>query len=113
VLNRQKDIQYSSRAITHISRQKQLLRLRLVVSELVKQMPEQLRGTPEVQELAGYGCLTRMHVVRLLASLRRRWDAGYADTQRVLSIAPWEGEFNPIEGFILHEARTGTEVKSS
>jgi hypothetical protein len=27
--------------------------------------------------------------------------------------APWEREFDPIEGFILHEARAGTEVKSS
>ena len=43
VMNRQKDIQYSSRALTHIMRQKQLHRLRHVVSELVKRMPEQLR----------------------------------------------------------------------
>ncbi len=67
ILNRQKDIQYSSRAATHIARQKQLHRLRHVVSELVTRMPEQLRQDPEVQDLAGYGCLTRMHVVRLLA----------------------------------------------
>ena len=40
VLNRQKDVQYSSRAVTHIMRQKQLHRLRHVVSELVKRMPE-------------------------------------------------------------------------
>jgi NTE family protein len=130
VLNRQKDIQYSSRAITHIARQKQLHRLRHVISELVKLVPQQLRDTPEVQELAEYGCSTRMHVVRLLAppladedhtkdidfshsGIRRRRDAGYADTQRVLAMAPWEGEFNPIEGFILHEARAGAEVKSS
>ncbi len=67
VLNRQKDIQYPSRAISHIARQKQLHRLRHVISELVKLMPEQLRGTSEIEELAGYGCLTRMHVVRLLS----------------------------------------------
>lgn len=48
-----------------------------------------------------------------VSGIRRRWDAGYADTQRVLAMAPWEGEFDPIEGFILHEARAGTEVKSS
>ena len=130
VLTRQKDVQYSSRAITHIARQKQLHRLRHVISELVKLMPQQLSGTPEVQELGQYGCLTRMHVVRLLApplanedhtkdidfshsGICRRWDAGYADTQRVLAMAPWEGEFDPIEGFILHEARAGTEVNSS
>jgi NTE family protein len=129
VLNRQKDIQYSSRAVTHIARQKQLHRLRHVVSELVKLMPEPQRQTAEVQDLAGYGCLTRMHVVRLLApnlagadhtkdidfspsGIRARWDAGYADTRRVIAAAPWAGEFDPIEGFILHEAHAGTEVSS-
>ena len=35
-MNRQKDIQYSSRAVSHVARQKQLHRLRHVVSELVK-----------------------------------------------------------------------------
>jgi NTE family protein len=130
VLNRQKDIQYSSRALTHIMRQKQLHRLRHVVTELVKRMPEQLRQDPEVQDLAGYGCLTRMHVVRLLApalegedhtkdidfspaGIRARWEAGYADTRRLIAKAPWQGEFDPIEGFILHEAKAGTEVVSS
>jgi NTE family protein len=129
VLNRQKDIQYSSRAATHIARQKHLHRLRHVVSELVKRMPEQLRSNPEVQDLAGYGCLTRMHVVRLLAptldgedhtkdidfspaGIRARWEAGYADTRRLIGMAPWEGEFDAIEGFVLHEAKAGTEVVS-
>jgi NTE family protein len=129
VLNRQKDIQYSSRAATHIARQKQLHRLRHVVSELVRLMPEQLRQAEEVRELAEYGCLTRMHVVRLLApavegedhtkdidfsprGIRARWEAGYDDTRRVVAQAPWEGEFDPIEGFILHEARAGATVMS-
>ena len=65
-----------------------------------------------------------MHVVRLLApplegedhskdidfspsGIRRRWDTGYADTQRVLAQAPWTGDFDPLEGFILHEAAGG------
>ena len=129
MLHRQKDIQYSSRALTHIARQKQLHRLRHVVSELVKRMPEQLRQSPEVKDLADYGCLTRMHVVRLQAptldgedhtkdidfspsGIRTRWQAGYADTKRLVAMAPWEGEFDPIEGFILHEARAGTAVSS-
>ena len=129
VLNRQKDVQYSSRAVTHIMRQKQLHRLRHVVSELVKRMPETERQSNEVRELAEYGCLTRMHVVRLLAptidgedhtkdidfspsGIQTRWAAGYEDTRRLIAKAPWEGDFDPIEGFILHEARAGTEVTS-
>jgi NTE family protein len=61
-----------------------------------------------------------MHVVRLLApqienenhtkdvdfspsSLRQRWEAGYANTARAIEQAPWESEFDPLEGVILHE----------
>ena len=128
VLNRQKDIQYSSRAVAHIARQKQIHRLRHVISELARRLPQADRDTPEIRELAAYGCLTRMHVVRLLApavkgedhskdidfspeGIRSRWDAGLADTRRVLERKPWEGEFDPIEGFILHEASAGVMVK--
>ena len=124
VMNRQKDIQYSSRAVSHIARQKQIHRLRHVIAELVKRLPEKEQRSADVQELAAYGCLTRMHVVRLLApsldgedhtkdidfssaGIRRRWDAGYADTMRVLETEPWSGNFDPVEGFILHEARPG------
>jgi NTE family protein len=124
VMNRQKDIQYSSRAVSHIARQKQIHRLRHIIAELVKLLPEEKRKSEEVKLLATYGCLTRMHVVRLLAlaldgedhtkdidfssrGIRTRWEAGYTDTQRVLEMAPWSGEFDPVEGFILHEARPG------
>lgn len=130
VMNRQKDVQYSSRAMTHIARQKQLHRLRHVVTELVNRIPEQLRQDEDVQDLAGYGCLTRMHVVRLLAptiagedhtkdidfsatGIAARWAAGYADTARVIAKAPWNDAFDPIEGFILHEARPGMDVVTS
>lgn len=129
VMNRQKDVQYSSRAVTHVRRQKQLHRLRHVVSELVRRMPEHERQSNELRELAEYGCLTRMHVVRLLAptidgedhmkdidfsaaGIRARWEAGVADTRAVVAKAPWLGDFDPIEGVILHEAQAGTHVTS-
>jgi NTE family protein len=130
VFNRHKDIQYSSRALTHIGRQKQIHRLRHVIAELVKRLPEAERDTPEVRELRRYGCLTRMHVVRLLApsldgedhskdidfspeGIRTRWETGRADTSRILAQAPWEGEFDPVEGFILHEASDGRMLDRS
>jgi NTE family protein len=120
VLHRQKDIQYSSRVATHIARQRQLHRLRHVISELTRRLPEELRSDPAVQELAHYGCRTQMHVVRLLAprldnenhtkdidfspaGIRLRWEAGYADTQRALQRAAWNDDCDPLEGVILHE----------
>jgi NTE family protein len=120
VLHRHKDIQYSSRVSTHISRQRQLHRLRHVVSELAKHIPAEKRDDPMVKDLAEYGCLTRMHVVQLLsprfdnenytkdadfsaASIRQRWDAGYADTVRALRRAAWNDPSDPLEGVIMHE----------
>jgi NTE family protein len=129
VMHRQKDVQYSSRAVTHVMRQKQLHRLRHVISELAGRMPPEERAKPEIADLAGYGCLTRMHVVRLLApgldgedhakdidfspaGIRARWAAGYDDTRRAIRNAPWQGDFDPIEGVILHEIRDGVRVAS-
>jgi NTE family protein len=121
VLHRQKDIQYSSRIASHITRQQQTHRLRHVVSQLVRQIPSELRNTEVVRDLAGYGCVTQMHVVRLLAprignenhtkdidftpsGIAARREAGYDAAMNALRQAPWEGEFDPIEGVILHEA---------
>ena len=121
VLHRQKDIQYSSRIASHISRQQQTHRLRHVISQLVHQMPSELRDNEVVKDLAGYGCVTQMHVMRLLvprignenhtkdidfssAGIGARRAAGYNAAMEALQQAPWQGNFDPIEGVILHEA---------
>jgi NTE family protein len=129
VLGRQKDIQYASRADSHIERQKQIHHLRHVISELAALLPPEARDTMHCQELTSWGCRTTMHVVRLLAptldsedylkdidfspaGIRARWEAGIADTRRVIERAPWEAEVDPMEGVIVHElsARTGMQI---
>ena len=124
VAARQKDLQYASRAASHILRQRQIHKLRHIIGELAKQLPEGVGSNGAIREMTGYGCLTRMHVVRLLApnlagedhlkdidfspeGIRARWDAGYLDTSRVLARAPWADPHDPLEGFILHEAHAG------
>src|SRR5881394_1122428 len=67
VLNRQKDIQYSSRVASHIARQRQLHHMRHIINDLAKMLPDDVRKSPEARALAAYGCPTVMHVVRLLA----------------------------------------------
>ena len=120
VMHRFKDIQFSSRLTNHVARQLETHRLRHIISELAKHVPDELRQTGAVREMAAYGCTTRMHVVPLLAprldkedhmkemdfspyGIRTRWQAGYADTYRALIRAPWLGEFSPLEGVIVHE----------
>lgn len=120
VLHRHKDIQYSSRIASHIARQQQAHRLRHVINELMRHVPEEVRRRPEIRELAGYGCRTTMHVVRLLAprldneshtkdidfspaGIRTRWEAGHAATASMLEHTPWTGEVSPLDGVVLHE----------
>ncbi len=119
VMGRQKDIQYASRADSHIARQKQIHRLRHVIRELVKQIPNGKQGDAKVKELASWGCGTTMHVAHLhaprldgedhtkdidftAAGVRARREAGHADTLRMIERAPWREAADPIEGVIEH-----------
>lgn len=119
VMSRLRDIQYSSRAESHLERQRQIHRLRHVIRELGKHIPAGEREQAAVQELLGWGCGTTMHVVELDApqldgndmhrdidfstcGIERRWMAGYQDTRRVLERAPWREPLDPIEGIAVH-----------
>jgi NTE family protein len=92
-----------------------------MVRELVRMLPEDRRNTPEVQEMAGYGCGTFMHIVRInaksqpnedylreidftSAGIRRRWRAGYEDTKHTLDRRPWDGPMNPLVGVAVHDS---------
>ena len=122
-LNRQKDIQYSSRTSSHIQRQQQIHHLRHIIAELSAKMQPELRESQAMRDMAAYGCLTQMHVVRLLApqlagedqtkdidfspqGIGQRWNAGHADTVNMLEKAPWEAQVDPLQGFHLHEMRS-------
>jgi NTE family protein len=120
VLNRHKDVQYSSRIASQITRQQQIHRLRHIINQLAAKLSETERNSASTRELTSYGCQTRMHVVRLLApqldrethtkdidfspgGIQQRWDAGYAHTRSVLARAPWTGEFDPLSAVVFHE----------
>ena len=70
--------------------------MRHIVRELVNMLPEERKNTPEVKELASWGCTTTMHLVEInaepidgetnardydfsQAAIQARWQAGYAD----------------------------------
>jgi NTE family protein len=120
VMNRRKDLQYSSRTVSHISRQKQIHRLRHIVADFAARLPKSEQADPVVREMASYGCTTRVHVVRLLApmlegedhtkdidfsasGIEKRREAGYSHGCRALEEKPWQEPVDPLEGFLLHE----------
>ncbi len=120
VANREKDLQYASRAVSQIKRQRQLHRMRHIIATLVDKLPPEARASNEVQDLASYGCKTQMHVVRLLAprlknedhtkdidfsqtGITLRWQAGLADMRETLAREPWHDAHHPDEGLILHD----------
>ena len=126
VLGRQKNIQYASRAESHIARQKQLHRMRHIIRRLKHHLPADQLKDAEMQELTAHGCGTTMHVVRLLApehdgddytkdidftpdGVAARRDAGYADARGMLSRRPWLAPVDPMEGVIIHQNAPMTE----
>jgi NTE family protein len=120
VMGRQKDIQYSSRGLSHVARQQQIHRLRHVIRELAKRLPADLAKDPMVAELKSYGCGTNMHLVRLLAprldnedhtkdidfsaeGIQSRWQAGQDYVRRAIAQRPWDCEVDALTGVMIHE----------
>ena len=109
VLHRQKDIQYSSRVASHIARQRQVHKLRHVVSELREDSSRRASAiTPSSRSWPIWlpDADARRAAARAAARQRephqghrlqpgrhpQRWEAGYADTMRALERAAWEDD---------------------
>lgn len=119
VMGRQKDIQYASRADSHILRHKQVHKLRHVIQALARELPAARQRDPQIHRLAAMGCSTTLHVAHLVAprlpgedhakdidftrtGIAARREAGHADTLRMLERAPWDGPTDPMDGVIEH-----------
>jgi NTE family protein len=119
VLARQKDIQFASRADSHIAKQKQIHRLRHIIRELSKELPSAKLNHPRIKDLTAWGCGTTVHVAHLVAprisgedqrkdidfstaGISARREAGYTNTLRMIERAPWQEANDPIDGVIEH-----------
>jgi NTE family protein len=118
---REKDILFGSRSKTHIMRQAQLHRMRRIIRELIEMLPEEQKNSPRVKELAGWSCTTTMHLVEINArpiegetnardydfsgaAVQARWEAGYADTCRMLERQPWDDPVDPATQVTVYES---------
>jgi NTE family protein len=110
---------FGSRARNHIARQAQIHRMRHAVRELVNMLPTECKSVPEVKKLAELGCGTTMHLVEINAepidgetnardydfsrvAINARWQAGYADTHRIIERRPWNDAVDPAVGVVVY-----------
>ncbi len=122
VSGRQKDIQFASRVNSHVQRQAQIHQLRHIVRELTRELPPAALARPELREMAGYGCGTVMHLMRLVAPrlpdedhtkdldfntprIRVRWQAGLNDGRRMLAQQAWLAPVGPMDGLVVHDLK--------
>jgi NTE family protein len=125
VQSRQKEIQYASRFDSHLMRQTQIHHLRHVVRQLEQLLPPSIRDSEACRALAGWGCSTVMHVVRLTAprlpndditsdidftrdGIELRRQAGYRDGMRALQQQPWTRHADVLDGVIAHDLDAAT-----
>jgi NTE family protein len=102
-------------------RQAGLHRLRRIIRELVESLPEERKSSPRIKELAGWGCITTMHLVEInaqpfegetnardydfsRAANQSRWQAGYADACRTLERRPWDDPIDPATQVTVYQS---------
>lgn len=121
VLNREKSIGFSSRVHDQVARQVQLHRLRHVIRELMEMLPPEKRQMLRERDFGEYEREAVMHLVQLnvqglesegvfrdidftRAAIHERWDAGYADTRRILAEQPWNKPVTLVNGIAVHNS---------
>jgi len=79
------------------------------------------------RELADYGCATTVHLLEINAerldresnsreydfspaTINTRWQAGYADTCRVIDRRPWDNPIDPAVGVALYASDADKKV---
>ncbi|MCC6212757.1 MAG: patatin-like phospholipase family protein [Burkholderiales bacterium] len=119
VMGRHKDIQYASRATSHVVRQQQIHRMRHIIRELKAHIPDERCEDPEVMRMLDYGCATVVHLLPLhaprlegedqtkdidftAAGIDTRRSAGYADAKRALEARAWENCADTMDGIVIH-----------
>ena len=121
VMERAKDIQYSSKTRFNTSRVKELEDLRAALGRLLRKMPPAVRNDPDYQRLlpisAAKRHLSLIHLInRRLASssnakdyefsratMRQLWDGGLEDMRRTCAHPDWDRASDVVEGVRIYD----------
>jgi len=125
VLERQKDIQFSSRTRHGTDRTTELQRLRLALGQLVDTLPDQRFPAELAPALDPWTCGKRINIVHLIyrsksyeeqfkdyafgpMAMREHWAAGMADIDRTLAHPDWFAPPRSGVGVVTHDIHRGT-----
>ena len=106
VVERDKDIRYSSRTRAVTDNLTQLHDLRHSINLLWEKLPDELRAAPEAKLLDAFRCVTTMDIVELIyrpdhplgqskdfdfdrSTMEARWQQGRLDGETALRVSPW------------------------
>ncbi len=123
-MERQKDIQYSSRTRMVTDAALNAQKLRRAILKLYERLPAGTRDDPAVRDLADLACSKVYNVIHLiyrakaalgeskdyefgLATMRDHWAAGGADIARTLANRQWLERPSAEEGVVTHDIHRG------
>ena len=106
VIERDKDIRYSSRTLIGSNAFRDRHDVRHAINELHKLLPPDLASTEQAKRLYEHGCVTEMDIVQLVyrpiepqgaskdyefsrSSMKVRWQQGISDARTALHASPW------------------------
>jgi NTE family protein len=106
VIERDKDIRYSSRTLISSNAFRDRHDVRHAINELHKLLPPDLANTEQAKRLYEHGCVTEMDIVQLVyrpiepqgaskdyefsrSSMEVRWQQGISDARAALHASPW------------------------
>ena len=115
VLERAKDIQYSSKTRTGTQDVAERQNLRRRLRRFLDRLPPDLAADPAVGDLEAFATQAEIDVAQLIYrpalpqgsqkdyqfdrfTMERRWDQGLADARLTLDAAPWRAPANPGDG---------------
>ena len=120
VLQREKDIRYSSRTRINTELQRQIEDLRVAASRLAKKLPPELRDDPDARALASLPRPGAVHVMHLInrreqfetqskdyefsrVTIEGHWRSGLDDARASLRHPLWQGRTHREQGIVTFD----------
>lgn len=120
VMERQKDIQYSSRTRLVTDTMLHLQRMRRIIRKLSERVPPEQRDAKLAEEIAELGCDKVFNIIHLIyrakaqegqakdyefgmTTMHEHWESGLVDIRRTLARPEWLERPDPEVGVVTHD----------